>query len=676
MMEKKDGPLRPLAERWLEKIKLGIKSKKKHFTDSADEIMKFFDGPHDFMYQKQLAHSQGMVMLDKSQAVRPTFGVTINKAAEAVDLYLPMIHAKNPIPVVRPRKEVEFDIAALGPLLPVVGPMLMSEDGIRKAVKEIRASEMETALLYCVDEADQHWHSRMAVMEGFLKGRGVLWPTQYQVPGQKSKVCVAEFDTVNNLVTDPDYDQLKDCYWVARKRIEPYWVVEDKFGWQRGSLKYAASCESHERQAEVSADPEGQLKRKNGQTSDLLTYWEIWSKLGVGDKLGGDSNRMEYSERTSGYEGIFDFAGDYVYLAVCSDCPSFLNIPPDLEEADLTQPLDPAAVPEVDPATGEVIQPETYLDELMRRLDWPTPFWADKGSWPFVELDLRPHPDKPWPTAHLKPAMGELKFMDWAASFLADAMMTTTRQFIAVVKSASEKVKEIVQKGECFSIIELEGTQKAIGEVVQFMQHPPVSRELLEIFQVISNLFDKRTGLNELIYGQTARQMRSAAEVQAKTSSMNIRPDDMAGKVEDWMRRVFKSLAIVLRWHFTAADVAPMVGQQHAMLWQQFVETSDIEEIVHELDYTIEAGSGRKPNKATEAENMTNAMQYVMPHLLPWAQMTGNVDALNQLLRDWCRAYDLDPERYVIPAPMPMMPPQAPPAAEGQEGQEQAPMAA
>ena len=56
--------------------------------------------------------------------------------------------------------------------------------------------------------------------------------------------------------------------------------------------------------------------------------------------------------------------------------------------------------------------------------------------------------------------------------------------------------------------------------------------------------------------------------------------------------------AFASRWMLEAEDVAPIVGPVGAMVWQQQIMSSDINLVVKEFDYRIEAGSIRKPNKA------------------------------------------------------------------------------
>jgi hypothetical protein len=44
-------------------------------------------------------------------------------------------------------------------------------------------------------------------------------------------------------------------------------------------------------------------------------------------------------------------------------------------------------------------------------------------------------PNDPWPMSHLAPGMGELKFLNWAYSFIAGKIRIECRDFIAILKS-------------------------------------------------------------------------------------------------------------------------------------------------------------------------------------------------------------------------------------------------
>jgi len=91
--------------------------------------------------------------------------------------------------------------------------------------------------------------------------------------------------------------------------------------------------------------------------------------------------------------------------------------------------------------------------------------------------------------------------------------------------------------------------------------------------------------------------------------------------------------------------------------------------VAREFEYRIEAGSARKPNKATRVEQMQAALQTLGPILQGLVPM-GVVDPLNALITDWAESLDIDAKPYLLPPPppppQPAGPPPGPPA--GPEG--------
>jgi hypothetical protein len=169
----------------------------------------------------------------------------------------------------------------------------------------------------------------------------------------------------------------------------------------------------------------------------------------------------------------------------------------------------------------------------------------------------------------------------------------------------------------------------------------------------------------------TRNQYRSAAEAQVKAEAISVRPDDMANCLEDAMSLMARKEALAARWLLQPEDVAPIVGPFGAEVWGQSVQSLDVHTIAREFDYRIEAGSARKPNKASEVEKMQMAVQVLAPVLQGLIPM-GQVGPINALLTDWAKSLDIDPEPYMIPPPPPPPPPPPmeppPPSASDAEG--------
>lgn len=631
-----ENPFRQLKAQWLEKITLAIDYKRKHFDDDAKECMRFFNGPYDFMYGlKYRTGSSGFVFAGDDDMPRPSFCMTVNKVAEMVEIFGPVLYHRNPIRQVNPRKVPQIPIEIFGnpddPYVQQTYMPIFQQVEQERHVDKARAGLLEFYLNYTPTALDLKSNSRNAIDEAIIKGLGTLWHEVYQPVGSDVKMVGSFFDTVDNLVIDPDLESLEGAKWIARRCVHPVWEVERMYGMRPGSLK--GSLESNSQQATVNVDQDGDYRRKQGVTNDLVVYWKIYSKMGLGNRLMGARAKLEEAPD-------FESFGDWVFLAVCDTCEHPLNIPP------------------------QIWQDQNAIQQAIQ---WETPFWAD-DSWPFTPLAFHWVPREVYPMSHLKPGMGELKFINWAYSFLAGKIRSASRDFIAVMKAAGEEIKNTILKGTDYELIEIEKAHGTINEVVQFLQHPPFHSDIWTVIQAVETNFEKRVGLTELMYGESASQLRSASEAQLKGNQLQIRPDDMANKVEDAMSEAAKKEAFMARWHLDPQDVAPLMGQIGAHFWGQLVAPADLSQIIHQLEYRIEAGSARKPNKDRDAANMNQAMQNILPILQGWAQATGDVSTINALLHDWAKSIDLDETKYLIKPPPPP-PEQQGPTPEQMEAQ-------
>lgn len=626
-----DQPLAPVCSQWLAKIKLAWDVKKKKFQNDADEAMQFYNGPYDWLYGATGARKTKAFMFggDDDDFCSPSMRMTVNKVAELVQLFGPALYHRNPKRQVNPRQMPDLPLELLGdPADPNVQAMVqqvMMEQNRARVIDKTRATLLQTYLNYTPTALDLKTHSRWAIDEAMIKGMGLLMTEVYTPAGSGTKMIGSFFKTIDDLVLDPDVELIQDCQWCAIRYVRPYWAVEEEYGLPQDSLKGKATTESYGRQAEVTAGGrDANYNRAQGKTNDLCVYWKVYSKMGMGGRLAGMKPDLRQP---------LDFYGNYVHLVMAEGVPYPLNLPTDV----------------VASATDE---------EIKKRLEWPTPFWAD-DTWPFTELVFHSVPREIWPMSHLKPAIGELLFLNWAYSFLASKVKLACRDFIAIAKSAGEEVKNQIRTGTDYTIIEVEALHGSIDKVVSFLQHPPFNPEIYRVIEGVTKNFEQRTGLSELMYGMSSRQMRSAEEAQVKGDQINVRPDDMANKVEDFMTGIARKEALAARWHLQAEDVAPILGQVGAMFWNQFVVPSDPAEILHQLEYRIEANSARKPNQARDSANLQQAMQVLLAPFFQYAGATGNVDPVNTLVSEWGKSVDMDTKGMMLAPPPPPPEPEA-----------------
>ncbi len=637
-----ENPMMAITASWVRLIGLAQKFKENEFGRDAADAMKFFDGPYDFMYKKDYATghaSAAMQQVDGGDA-QLSFRMTINKVAEMVQLFGPALYHDNSFRQVNQRKVPDLDPAVFGDpedpqVMQVMGPALQQLD------KQIMADSVVSTLMqyylnYTPNELDLKGESRQMIDETLIKGMGLLWVEVFQPQGSPIRFIRSSYDSVDNLLIDPDMESIRHAKWIARKRVMPRYEVEKRFALKKDTLR--GNLESIQTQSQAETGTTAEHFRQEGETNDLVVFYEIYSRMGAGhhmkDFAGTKNSAMPEEVKVN-----LDRFGDYIYLAITEEYPYPLNLPKEAYEGSPTE-------------------------QIFARLQWPTPFWADPADpWPFSHCLFHQRPRKVWPMSHIKPAMGELKFINWVTSFMAGKLKNTSRDFIAVWKSASEDLKTTLIEGKDLELIEIEqmGGAKTISDVVSFLQHPQFNGDIWKVLDWMIDLFERRTGLNELMFGESKRQFRSSAEAQIKGESVRIRPDDMATRVEDTMTAVARKEAIAARWHLKGEDVSPVMGPLFAQQWDKFVSTTDLHRIVNEFEYRIEAGSIRKPNRDRDVNNANQAVQVWGPVLQGYAQTTNDFAPINALLQFWTRANDMEGEDFIMQPPPPPPPPEEDP---------------
>ncbi len=623
-----DPVFRTVVNTWMKKIVTARDHTRRVFQSSANECMAFYDGPKswDDLVGGETGIRNGDDIAD------PTFKVSVNKTFEFVTIFGPALYYENPVRTVKPRMPVivpEQFFAAN----PMLFQSMVSQENIRVQNEGLTSVLLESYLNWSPVEFRLESEARSSIDEALIKGRGCMWTELYSPPGTGMKAVRSTCDSTDHLFCDPDAQSFSKCEWIAKKCIEPCWKVERDFGLRPGSIK--GNFESQARQADIEIDEDGELGRKRGFTNDLLIYYKVYSKMGIGGRLEGISKSINKP---------LEVFGDYAYLVIADGVPYPLNLSPDVSN-----------------------DPEFQSDPnaIFSRVAWPTPIWG-MDDWPVSVLDFHTISGCPWPMPHLKAGMGELKFLNWAMSFLMGKLRNTTRDFIAIKKEAGEEIKAAILEGKDLTLLELEAGHGTISDLIQFLQHPEVNGDIWKMIDAVEANFDKRVGLTELMYGAPgATQIRSAQEANLRNQNMNARPDDMRKCVESWMSRIAAKEAVAARYHLVAKDVQPVLGDMGATAWTSFVSTRDINVACRQLEYRIEAGSTKRPNKEWEVQTMNDAFTTLAPVFQTYAQQTADMTPLNNLVADYAKSLDLDPSRYTLRTPM--QPPMQPGIAPGSE---------
>lgn len=669
---------KPLCAGWVQKIE-AAKRAKKHWQEVADECSMFFSksaaAMWDPSYEKKFWRG----------IKAPRFRINLNLAFEMVAVFGPNLLWDVPHRTVEPKRSLELpqsvmqliqsdpqmamqmaqdlagrDPSAMqtlmqmmqqaqsqqgqqqpgGPPQPPPNPaammlqMMMQTQQKSEATDEMVAMLMSQWLNYTPREQPKSGlagQSELCVVDALVKGRGILWAKPYKMPQSQQTLTGSFRESPDNLLIDPDFKSLDDAKWIAVKRVDPHWSLERRFQLPPNSLKGRASLESSWTYGE-----RGQEHRQDGQTNDMVVWYEVYSKTGCGARMTGMHMPVkDYLEKV---------IGDYAYLAIAPAVPFPLNC----TSRDL----------QVGGPGGEGLSD----DDVRKKFEWPIPYWSD-DRWPIEVLDFYPDPDSAWPIPPLSPGLGELKFLNFLIPWAASRIYNSSRDFWAISGPHVEHYQKYLQEGLDQTIIPTPMMVEDVRKVITVLQQPEMRLDVWKIIELVSDLFAKRVGLTEGAYGrnENGTQNRTAEETMTKSRAVGVRPDFMRKKVVQWQSAISCLEAFCARWFVEGKDVEPLMGPMGRMLWERYVMSSDVQLVAREMKYTVSAASIRRPDRDRDIANFGQLTQVYSPVAQQYGFATGNYGPYNAILKKFGELHDMRMEEFYIPPPPPQPPPQPTP---------------
>lgn len=638
-------PLQELCNAWITRINHARETKWEQFGRYAEEAQNFYDGPHDWMWEDGYSKGPDGFLREAGEAMRPTFKMTVNKPHEAVALFGPALFAKYPQVLAEPRRRSQVNPAAFGldinfPPHAEAWQSIQMELEFDRQVRTARAGVRKDYLNAVQLTANKKLHAHRAITEAVVKGMGILWTDVYR-PSRRGDPQIAyprsTYVSVDDLLMDADARVFEDVQCIYRYNCLPVNLAERKFGLPpetlHGHLRSSEGAAHQVRHQGKGPHAKKNMVGPNGKrTHDLIEFWEIYSKNGIGGRLSDMFRKPMPFEPEQ--------LGDYCYLVVSPGIPFPLNVPQS-----------------VDWTTDDGLQ---HLVDVTR---WPIPFYEDEGAnggWPFSQLAFYFSSGKPWPVSLIKPAVPWIRFLNWALSFLADRIAASSGDVLAVSKAFLKHAEEqLTGPTTPFRTIAIDDNllqKRKVNELVQLIQAAKVTGDAWTIIDYAMREVERATGINDLLAGLGgATAIRSAAEADIRNSNTQVRPDDMAEKTEQFFTDTIRKENLAAQWLLSESDVQPVLGPHGAMVWRQ-MQSEPFSAIVHDYQYTIEAGSARKPNMA---QRLRGLQDLGTAGLQVFAQMaaTGNVGPFNTYLTQYTEALNVPVDGYLLPEPPPGPPP-------------------
>lgn len=606
---------RPLVSGWTQKIEQSTSSRSK-WKEVSEECLLFYSksaaAMWDPMYAKKFWRG----------VKAPKFRISINKAFELVAVFGPNLLWDVPHRTVTPKRapEIPPEIFQGMPNGEQMAQMFQQEAMQHAAQGKTIAYLMQSWLNYTSREQPNglEGESELAVVDALIKGRGTMWARPYTFPGSERVMTGCFREAPEDLYIDPDFNNIRSAKWIALKHADPAWEVERRFRLPKGSLANRATLESSWSYGERSSN--SSAHRVSGQTNDLIVWYEIWSKTGVGARMTGMDSAIK--------DHLEDAVGDYAYLAIAPSVPYPLN------------------------CSAEMVRAGATTEDVKRAYEWPIPLWRD-DRWPVRVLDFYPDPESAWPIPPLAPAMGELKFLNFLVPWLCQRVWSSSRDFWAVAGPHVEHYTKYLLEGADQTVIPTPAMVQDVRQAIQVLQQPETRQDIWRIIELVSEQFELRTGLTAFAYGKNegGTQNRTAEETIAKSRAVGVRPEHMQNQVIKWQSGLASDEAAVAALFVKGVDTAPYLGETGAMLWDQFVASAGVEDVLRQLEYDIAASSIRRPNRDRDVANYQQVMQYFLGVMQAYGQQTGNYEPVNALIKKWAEYHDVDLDAAMFPPP-------------------------
>lgn len=494
-------------------------------------------------------------------------------------------------------------------LVSIYGPHLYGQDPVRNATprrfgKPALAQIFDLLLNYTPSEFGLKMNSEEAISDALISGRGVM----FTGIDRKSGFPITVQESSANIFVDPSQRKWYDGYFIMRVRRDvPLWKIARMFG--KDKAKRLAEGEAGRGNEFFGFFPSLRedtfdAEEKTGEpikTYDAprATYVEVYSKMGVGPRgvrLAGDDDAY-----LTGEDG--------------SDNTVIVYVP--------------------------------KSNVILHLGDWPIPFWADHGaySWPTSFFDPGENRDRTWPISIITPALGEQRWLNWGASYMLAQTKTASRNIFVAGSDIPPGLENALKGNKNWIVAKADRENPDdIGRYLQRIELPEISAQFIEMLRYAEDLFEKRTGLYEIMYGQSRKQYRSATEASLKGQYTQARIDAVVDRVERWQAQIARKEAIAARWLLSAEQLLPIVGPELAQQWQGY-QKGDLENVIREFDYRVVPGSMAKQTPRRRAAIASERLERFGPL---WMQ-TNNLQALNEAIKEWEAANgNPHPEKYAI----------------------------
>lgn len=624
-----------LVKIWTSAIK-AAEAAKSGFTKTGEICETFFTGAMDSMWNDTF-RSRFLGGLPA-----PQFRLTLNKTFELTSIVGPSLMWDYAGRTVTNYSNLEID-PMIFPVLQGMDPntpeamslaqQFAQQQQIDRSTADTANKLMERYLNYSQREQPGGGlidHSRLAILDALIKGRGVIKVDTYKPYGTDYELTGGFRIDVDDLFIDPDctMGNLENAKWIAIRHRDKTHDVEKRFGWPPGSLKGKGTTAMSNLGAQVKRfNTRTDRTKVPNQISDVMIWYEVYSLCGVGTRFNG-AGGQEW------HQAFEDAVGDEAYICFSPGVPELLNFRN--QEASTIE-----------------------MEQLKAKLDWPIPYYMDR-RWPVALLDFWDNPKSCWPIALVSAGLGQLTIMNVILCSIADRCYRDSLDKFAISQILDDdaRAKLLSLRHEVISLNPASG--ETIDKFLSFVQRPQMNFDVWRIIDQMSLSFDKAVGLMELMYGLNpgGKVSRTAADANIKGDAVGVRPEFMGIRTKEWQTNIANIERIAAGYVVQGQSLKPLLTDMGAQLWERLITAAEPHVWMRDMRALIEADSIRRPNKTREAQNAQQMLSFYLPVAQWYAGATQNTEPLNKLIEAVGKSMEIDTEGWELP---PIQPPQPDP---------------
>ena len=199
--------------------------------------------------------------------------------------------------------------------------------------------------------------------------------------------------------------------------------------------------------------------------------------------------------------------------------------------------------------------------------------------------------------------------LDKTRSQLMNDRKRYARKYLYHERSFGPEGREALESDEDGRLVPVVDENKPLSEIVMPMPQVPLSPEIYNYSNIISEDINTVSGISEYARGAMPEIRRTATEASIVADAQNARSSDKLAIVELAVSHVAKRVIQLMQQFMTGEQVARLNLRGGETMWIPYSR----DEIVGEYDFSVQAGSTQPMNETIRKQQAVSLLNAVAP---------------------------------------------------------------